>query len=468
MTDSTIGPYSIIRLIKRGGEGKVYLGYDRRLQRKVAIKINALPKSRAGRRLAVAEARKAARINSPYVVQIYDLVESGGYLAIVMEYVPGVDLEEVLLQRRLRLGSILAVAADLSVALAASRQQRIVHGDLKAANVLVTRTGAIKLTDFGIARDASEAGQALAGSPGGLTPEHVNGGRLDVRSDLFALGALIYRMMTGEHAFLRHGKADLIALLQPDRSQLWAQWTEWRTAPGDLISLVESLLQANPEDRPQNTHPVRSRLRSLQRTLPLQAADALQRETASYFRPESPEDEPLEIPKSLRERGRSRLHYSAGGRLLRFAGSLRFSTRVMVSALVVFSVGSLYALVMLERPVRVHFEAPDLRFDSREGVPVNVDSEWLMQTVQAAVQGELGPMQVSGSVRPKAYYASLANADPEYVIKTGLRCSQVLCVFSISMGQGADYAFRQAVISPGLPEVAWVTLVEQNSRALFP
>ena len=267
MAETSIGPYSIVRLIKQGGHGKVYLGYDRRLQRKVAIKIDALPHSRTARRRALSEARKAALINSPHVVQIYDLVESGGYLAIVMEYVPGVDLEEVLGQRRLGLGSILAVAADLSAALAASRQQRIVHGDLKAANVLITPDGDIKLTDFGVARQSVQDQQAGGGSPGALTPEHMRGGALDVRSDLFALGALLFRMLTGEHPFFRHGRVDMACLLAADRSQLWANMPGQDEVPADLLSLVESLLQTDPADRPQNTHPVRSQLRGLQRSL---------------------------------------------------------------------------------------------------------------------------------------------------------------------------------------------------------
>ncbi|PLW70349.1 serine/threonine-protein kinase [Pseudohalioglobus lutimaris] len=468
MAENSIGPYSIVRLIKQGGQGSVYLGYDGRLRRKVAIKIDALPESRAARRRALAEARKAARINSPHVVQIYDLVESGGYLAIVMEYVPGVDLEEVLTHRRLSLSSILAVAAEVSAALAASRQRRIVHGDLKAANVLIARSGDIKLTDFGIARHCADAGPATAGSPGAITPEHVDGSSLDVRSDLFALGALLFRMLTGEHAFFRHGKTDTAALLEVDRSQLWAQMPGQEAVPGDLLPLVESLLQTDPADRPQNTHPVRSQLRALQRSLPLHAANSLQDEASPYYRPESPEDIPLEIPRPLCEKGRSRLEYSAGSRLLRYLSGLRMFTRITLAAVFLFTSVALVAVATHERPVRVHFEAPQIVFASRDGVPGDINREWLMRNVQAAVGGELGAMQVSGSVHPRAYYASLADKEPEYVINTGLRCSAVLCVFSISRENAGQFDFRQAVISPGLPETAWTTLVEHNSRALFP
>ncbi len=101
MAENRIGPYTIVRLIKEGGQGKVYLGYDNRLRRKVAIKIDRLPAGVAARRRALAEARKAAHINSPYVVQVYDLIKSAGHIALVMEYVPGIDLESLLQRRKL-------------------------------------------------------------------------------------------------------------------------------------------------------------------------------------------------------------------------------------------------------------------------------------------------------------------------------------------------------------------------------
>lgn len=93
MADNHIGCYRLVRLIKGGGQGRVYLGYDSRLRRQVAIKIYNLPDGRGNRRQVLTEARKASSINCPQVVQIYDLIESADHLAMVMEYVPGCDLE---------------------------------------------------------------------------------------------------------------------------------------------------------------------------------------------------------------------------------------------------------------------------------------------------------------------------------------------------------------------------------------
>jgi serine/threonine protein kinase len=169
-TASRLGPYRIMRLINQGGQGSVYLGYDSRLQRRVAIKVYTLPGQRAARKQCLREAQLVAAIHSPKVVQVYDVIDSPEHLALVMEYVPGCDLEEFLSSVRPSLGSILAICADIAGALAVIRQQRIVHGDLKASNILIADTGRVKLTDFGIARVAGQ-GLDTAGSRTAVSPE---------------------------------------------------------------------------------------------------------------------------------------------------------------------------------------------------------------------------------------------------------------------------------------------------------
>ena len=208
--ETHVGPYQILRLINRGGQGSVYLGYDKRLQRRVAIKIYSLPSQRAARKPLLREAQLVASMQSHKIVQIYDVIESSGHLALVMEYVPGCDLEEFLTTARPSLASILTIGADIAGALAVARQQHIVHGDLKAANILVTDSGRVKLTDFGIARQmvGSSPQRLDGGTPPALSPEQYRGEPLDGRSDLFALGCLLYRMLGGEAPFLRDGELD--------------------------------------------------------------------------------------------------------------------------------------------------------------------------------------------------------------------------------------------------------------------
>ncbi|TDG15054.1 serine/threonine protein kinase [Seongchinamella unica] len=465
--ENRVGPYRIVRLIKGGGQGRVYLGYDSRLHRQVAIKIHDLPASRASRRLALAEARRASRINCPQVVQIFDIIESSGHLAMVMEYVPGCDLEQLLQHRVLSVASVLTVGLDLAAALAIARQQKVVHGDLKAANVLITRQGRAKLTDFGIAREITAEGLPHRGSESALAPEHLTGAGLDLRSDLFALGCLLYRMLYAEHPFIRQGRLDSRRLLAGPGPVLQNHTATGERLPEGLSSLVEQLLQRNPGDRPANTHPVRGQLRQFRQQLPIAEVECLQREAESAFRPESPEDLPLNIPAGLRDGGRSRIKRSVGGRTLRQLRGLRPSTRFTLAATLAVVIGVPIALAMQDNPTRIHFDPPGLALADNSVLPPEIDELWLMEEVYRAAEAVIGPLHASGSVRPRAYYATLAEAAPEIVLKTSLRCDEVLCLFTVSRGVGESFAYRQVVISPQMPVPVWRDLITSNTRSLL-
>ena len=467
MSDNSIGPYRIVRLIKSGGQGQVYLGYDGRLQRQVAIKIHQLPELRAARKQALAEARKASRINCPRVVQVYDLMESSDHLAIVMEYVPGCDLEELLRRCRFEVASALTVATDIAVALASARQQKVVHGDLTAANVLVNRQGRVKLTDFGIACAVDDSGLPLAGSYSALTPEHLQGGPLDVRTDLFALGCLLFRMLTGEQAFFRDGRLDTQLLLAEHRPVLTNRLVLEAGVPPELDALVSHLLEKSPVNRPNNTHTVRRELRKAQQQLPLAQCDSLQRQARPYFRQESPEDIPLEIPVQLRERGKSALKGSWPRSIGKWLKALRASTRIAMGASALAALVIVTVLAMQVYPTRVHFEAPALSLGHHREIPKPIDQQWLMDKVVSAAEAELGPMQVSGAVRPRAYYAELAAAETELVLSVSLRCSEALCLYSISGARGEEFDYRQVAIAPNLPEEVWAGLIVQSTRSLL-
>ena len=467
MSENSIGPYNIVRLIKSGGQGQVYLGYDRRLRRQVAIKIHTLPESRVGRKLALAEAQKASQINCPHVVQIYDLIESDEHLAIVMEYVPGCDLEELLQQRRLSLASILTVATDLACALAAARQQKVVHGDLKAANVLVTGQGRVKLTDFGIAKASNSAELSPAGSQSALTPEHVMGEPLDVRADLFALGCLLFRMLSQEQPFFRAGRLDVQLLMARERPSLAGRLTAQEEVPAELVTLVEQLLHKDANDRPLNTHAVRRCLRNAQQHLPLADCDNLLVEARFCFRPESPEDIPLGIPAQLRDRGRSTLKRSRLLGLARRWRSWRTSTRIMLGTAALAGLGIPIALAVQDYPTRVHFEAPVLQLAQHSEIPRQISHQWLMDQVYAASEAQIGAMHVSGAVSPRAYYADLAGEEPELVVNASLRCSAALCLYAVSREQGGQFDYRQATIAPDLPEAVWATIIQQSTRSLL-
>ena len=148
-----------------------------------------------------------------------------------MEYVPGCNLEEFLTAVRPSLASVVTVGVDIAGALALARQQHIVHGDVKAGNVLITESGRAKLTDFGISRisGAGAPRQWAAGSFSALSPEQFLGQPLDERADLFALGSLLYRMLSGEQPFFRDGGLDPDLLLKraprPLQEVVGAEWS---------------------------------------------------------------------------------------------------------------------------------------------------------------------------------------------------------------------------------------------------
>ncbi|MFV8818226.1 serine/threonine-protein kinase [Haliea sp. E17] len=465
--DSRIGPYSIRRLIREGGQGRVYLGYDQRLNRQVAIKIHAMPGSRQQRRRALAEARKAAKISDTRIVQIYDIIESRGFLAIVMEYVPGCDLEELIGRERLSVPAVIRVGIDLAAALDAARQEKLVHGDLKAGNVLVTREGRLKLADFGIAREAGVDGGS-AGSPAAIAPEQLRGMPADQRSDLFCLGCLLFRLLSGEHPFASDGVPDSERLLHADTPALATVHPGGEVVPRALALLLGELLQQDPEQRPRDMHRVRSLLRAAKRDFPLSPADALVRQAEAYFRPETEAEIPPNIPGDLRKHGRSRLVRRGLESWLQKFQRLRLSTRLLVVTAMPLLAAIVFELATLHLPRRVHFEAPEIVAPQ---VPSDVDDfgqRWLMQAVQSAVESRIGPIHVSGQAEPKYYFVELAGRAPQIVISSSLRCSEVVCLFFVSRRDGEGFRYQHALIPPELPRRDWEAVVRDSTAALFP
>jgi serine/threonine protein kinase len=192
-----------------GGMGEVYLAHDKVLDREVALKV--LRSHYAGdeefaerfRR----EARSAASLSHPNIVQVYDRGETGdGTSYITMEYVPGGTLKEQI-ERRGPFGAreTAAVGAQVADALGAAHEWGVIHRDIKPQNVLVSASGDLKVTDFGLARVASavtsSASGAIFGTAGYISPEQALGGPVGPRSDLYSLGVILYEMLTGELPF---------------------------------------------------------------------------------------------------------------------------------------------------------------------------------------------------------------------------------------------------------------------------
>lgn len=278
-----IGAYRIERPLGRGGMGEVFLAWDDRLERHVAIKRIRGDKPIDPRRRARfrREARATARLSHPAIVQIFDIVSTGDGECLVMEYVDGQGLDQVLAGRGLPLSSALKLAAEIAEALAQAHAKGLIHRDLKPQNVIVTPSEHVKLLDFGLARmlgpanptdvraaagedgDSLTESGALVGTISAMSPEQARGHAVDHRSDLFALGSLLYQMVTGQAPFSGKNLLDTlykvtsyepppVAGLRPE-------------LPVELSTLIGALLAKEPSARPQSARLVTAELEHIAR-----------------------------------------------------------------------------------------------------------------------------------------------------------------------------------------------------------
>lgn len=203
----TIGKYVVSHVIGTGAMGVVYKALDPHIQRTVALKtlrprlLQPGPDGEAALQRFRQEAQAAGRLNHPNIVAIFELGQAQGEVFIAMECVEGRPLTALTAHgRRLPLPDVLAVMVQLLDALQCAHEQRVWHCDIKPGNLLVTRDGRLKVTDFGIARidqGGSPQHAAIYGSPGYVAPERYHGAPADARVDVFSCGALLYELLTG-------------------------------------------------------------------------------------------------------------------------------------------------------------------------------------------------------------------------------------------------------------------------------
>jgi hypothetical protein len=204
-----LGPYEVREALGRGGMGVVFKALDPRLGRFVALKVLAprLAGSASARKRFAREARAAAAVRHENVVAVHGVDEARGLPYLVMEYVPGRSLEQVLDDKRsLPLAEVVRIGLGAARGLAAAHAQGLVHRDVKPANVLLEdETGRVRITDFGLARAVDDVSLTrsgvLTGTPRYMAPEQARGERLDHRADLFSLGSLLYVLCTGRPPF---------------------------------------------------------------------------------------------------------------------------------------------------------------------------------------------------------------------------------------------------------------------------
>lgn len=212
MSLKNLGRYELVRVLGKGAMGVVYEARDPNLERRVAIKTIAV--DALGEREALeyearfrTEARSAARLQHPHIVSVYDSDRDLDVAYLVMELVSGRDLKDHLDHgARYTLEQTTALISDLLSALDYAHSQNIVHRDIKPANLLIESSGRVKLTDFGVARiqdsaDATRTQGTLVGTLKYMSPEQVQGQKVDNRSDLFSAGVVLYQLLTGTRPF---------------------------------------------------------------------------------------------------------------------------------------------------------------------------------------------------------------------------------------------------------------------------
>src|SRR5713226_8556757 len=276
-----VGPYEILAPLGAGGMGEVYRARDTRLGRDVALKI--LPESfaREADRLHrfEQEARAVAALNHPNILAVFDIGQHNGSPFLVSELLEGESLRAVLDRGALPQRKTIEHGVQIAHGLAAAHEKGIVHRDLKPENVFVTRDGRIKILDFGLAKLAQNAGAGpdevtlaspntavgiVMGTASYMAPEQVRGETADPRTDIFAFGAVLYEMLSGQRAFRRDTPAEtMTAVLKEDPPELS---DPGRPLSSALERIVRRCLEKNPEQRFQSARDLSFALSALSGT----------------------------------------------------------------------------------------------------------------------------------------------------------------------------------------------------------
>ena len=250
------GRYQINSRIARGGMATVFLATDLRLERRVAVKImhGHLADDTAFRSRFIQEARSAARLAHPNVISVFDQGQDSEMAYLVMEYLPGITLRQLLNDYgKLTPEQTLDIMDAVLRGLAAAHEAGIVHRDLKPENVLLADDGRIKIGDFGLARATTAntaSGQALLGTIAYLSPELLTRGVADARSDIYAAGIMMFEMLTGEQPY--KGEQPMQVAYQHAHDQVPLPSTKNPKVPATLDEVVRWSTQREPEARPAN------------------------------------------------------------------------------------------------------------------------------------------------------------------------------------------------------------------------
>lgn len=271
-----IGRYEVLNLLGQGGMGVLYLARDPVIDRHVALKLLKVDNEDLRRRF-VREARSAGRLQHPNIVTVYDVGDHDGELFIAMEYIDG-DTLATLIRDDVPFSTVrkLELLDQLADGLGFAHHRSIVHRDIKPANLMVTRGGLLKVLDFGIARItrrqaavASLPSGTLIGTPAYMAPEQLEGGDVDHRADIFAVGLVMYELLSGRRAFGGATTADVLQnVLRAEPAPLDALVPD---IDPDLTRIVQRALVKRPEERYQDLQDLRNDLGRVRRRAELES-----------------------------------------------------------------------------------------------------------------------------------------------------------------------------------------------------
>jgi serine/threonine protein kinase len=272
VTPQKIAHYQILEQLGKGGMGIVYKATDEKLERLVAIKVLA-PETvgdEISRERFLREAQAAAKLNHPNITTIYAIDEVDNTIFIVMEYVSGTTLGEVMDSRRLTLAEILKLAIQIAEGLAEAHQKNVIHRDVKPDNLMLSPANQIKIMDFGLAKIRGQSrltqDNFSMGTIDYISPELISRDReIDQRSDIFSFGVLLYEMLSGDLPFKgEHDWAILYAILNHDPLPLDARKLQ---IPATLVKLILKCLKKEPDFRYQSVAEIIVALKKIQAKL---------------------------------------------------------------------------------------------------------------------------------------------------------------------------------------------------------
>ena len=257
MIGESVDHYKIIQRLGDGGMGVVYKARDTRLDRYVALKFLPadLIRNPDAKALMIHEARTASALDHPNICTIHDIDETeSGQLFISMAYYDGRTMKDLIAQKPLSIEDSVDVTIQIAQGLARAHREGIVHGDIKPANIMITRDGLAKILDFGLAKIAGAPESkrtGIAGTASYMAPEQITGEKSDHRTDIWAIGILLYEMLTGQRPFSGiYEEAVMYEILNSEPVPAHQLRPE---LPGELTHIIETALQKNPIRRFMHT-----------------------------------------------------------------------------------------------------------------------------------------------------------------------------------------------------------------------